>query len=154
MIIYNQTSTSRKYIGGILIGLLIGPAIYLFIQGLIFYGVVLVIIYLAFETYRTGVDFDFENAKFTHFRELLFVKIQQGGSMNLDSFSHYRVNQESFKTNVSANYVQNSTISQEQHTLELLNKHKGEFVEIVKSNNSKLQPLLIQLEEENIVLVN
>jgi len=155
MIIYNQTSTSKKYVSGILIGFLILPAIFLFIQGFIFYGIVLIIIYLAFETSRTGVDFNFGESEFTDFREVLFfIKIRQGESINLDTFSHYRVKLQNNTTTVSANWAQYSTVSQEHHTLELFNKHKGEFLEIVKSDVSQIQPLLIKLEEQNIILKN
>lgn len=153
MTIYNQTSTSKKYVGGVLMGLLIIPAIFLFINGYVFYGIVLIIIYLAFETYRTGVDFNFGESKLTGFREVFFfIKIRKGGSINLDTFSHYRVNQQSNTTAMWGNLVQGSTVSQEHHTLELFNKDKGEFVQIVKSDDSEVQPLLIKLEEQNILL--
>ena len=153
MIIYNQTSTTKKYVGGILIGLLIIPAIFLFIKGLIIYGVVLIIIYLAFETSRTGVDFDFGESKLKGFREILFfIKIQQGKSTDLDSFSHYRLSLQNDQTNVSANWAQQSTVSQEYHSLELFDKHQGEFLEIIKSDVSQIEPLLNKLEEQNIVL--
>jgi hypothetical protein len=155
MIIYNQTSTSKKYVGGILMGFLILPAILLFIQGFIFYGILLIIIYLAIETSRTGVDFNFGESKFTDFREVLFfIKIRKGESINLNTFSHYRVNQQHDKTGVMANWAQHSTVSQKHNTLELFNKHKGEFLPIVKSDVNQLQPLLIKLEEQNIILKN
>lgn len=133
-------------------GALIVPAILLFNQGYIFYGIVLIIIYLAFETSRTGVDFNFSESKFTDFREVLFIKIRQGQSINLNTFSHYKIKLQKNNTNVSANWAQHSTVSQEHHTLELFNKHKGEFVEVVKSDGSQVQPLLIKLEEQNIIL--
>lgn len=153
MIIYNQTSTSKKYVGGILMGLLIIPAILLFTQGFIFYGIVLIIIYLAFETTRTGVDFNFGESRFTDFREVLFfIKIRQAESINLSTFSHYRVELENKETAVSANFVQHSTVSQEHHTLELFNRQKGEFLQIVKSDIGQIQPLLTKLEEQNIAL--
>lgn len=155
MIIYNQTSTSKRYVSGILMGFLIVPAILLFIQGFIFYGIVLIIIYLAFETSRTGVDFNFSESKFTDFREVLFfIKIRQKESINLDAFSYYRVMLLNKQTPMMANWVQNSTVSQKQYTLELFNKHKGEFLQIVKSDVSQIQPLLIKLEEQNIILKN
>ncbi len=155
MIIYNQTSTAKKYVSGILIGFSILPAIFLFIQGLIFYGVVLIIIYLAFETSRTGVDFNFDESKFTDFKEVLFfIKIRKGESINLNTFSHYRVKQNSNETNVSANWVQHTTVSQEHSTLELLNKKTGEFLQIVKSDERQIQPILIKLEERHITLKN
>lgn len=155
MIIYNQTSTAKKYVSGILMGVLLLPAIYLFIQGLIFYGIVLVILYLAFETSRTGVDFNFGESKLTDFREaFFFIKFQKGRSVELDAFSHYRVKQKNNRATVSANWAQYSTVSQEHHTLELFNKHKAEFLEIVKSDVSQIQPLLIKLEEQNIMLKN
>ena len=155
MVIYNQTSTSKRYQSGILMGLLIGPAIYLFIQGLIFYGIVLTIMYLAFETLRTGVEFDFDKAKLTGFREVLFfIKIRKAKSTNLKTFSHYRVNQENDKTTMLANWVQHSTVSQEYCALELFNKHNSEFLQIVKSDVSQIQPLLVKLEEQNISLKN
>lgn len=136
-------------------GFLIVPAILLFIQGFIFYGIVLIIIYLAFETSRTGVDFNFRESKFTDFREVLFfIKIRQEESINLKTFSHYRVKLQNNKITVSANLVQNSTVSQKHYTLELFNKHQGEFLEIVKSDVSQIQPLLIKLEEQNIILKN
>lgn len=153
MIIYNQTSTSKKYVGGILMGLLIIPAILLFTQGFIFYGIVLIIIYLAFETTRTGVDFNFGESRFTDFREVLFlIKIRQAESINLSTFSHYRVELENKETNVSANFVQHATVSQECHTLEFFNRQKGEFLQIVKSDIGQIQPLLTKLEEQNIAL--
>ncbi|GAB5527797.1 MAG: hypothetical protein Roseis2KO_56690 [Roseivirga sp.] len=152
MIIYNQTSTSRKYVSGILMGFLIIPAILLFNQGFIFYGVVLIIAYLVFETSRTGVDFNFRESKFTDFREVFFIKIRKGEGFDLNTFSHYRVKLQKNNTTVSANLVQQSTVSQEHHTLELFDKHEGEFVEIVKSDGSQLQPLLIKLEEQNVTL--
>lgn len=136
-------------------GFLIAPAILLFIQGFIFYGIVLIIIYLAFETSRTGVDFNFDESKFTDFREVFFfIKIRQEESINLNTFSHYRVELQNNKTTVMANWVQNSTVSQKHNTLELFNKHKGEFLQIVKSDVSQIQPLLIKLEEQNIILKN
>lgn len=151
MKIYNQTSTSKKYIGGILIGFLIAPAIFLIIQGFILYGIILIIIYLAFETSRTGVDFDFADSKFTSFREVLFfIKIRQEGSIALNLFSYYRVVLQNNNTTVSANFVQSSTVTQEHYTLELFNKDKGEFLQIVKSDVSLIKPLLIKLEEQNI----
>lgn len=153
MIIYNQTSARKKYIGGMLMGFLVLPAILLFVQGSIFYGIVLIIIYLAFETSRTGVDFNFGESKFTDFREVIFfIKIRKGESINLGTFSHYRVIQQNNETTVSANWVQSSTVSQTHSTLELFNKHKGEFVQIVNSDQSQIQPLLIKLEEQNIIL--
>lgn len=153
MVIYNQTSTTKRYISGILIGFLIAPAIWLFSQGFIFYGIVLIIIYLAFETSRTGVDFNFDESKFTDFREVLFfIKIRKGDSININTFSNYRVKLENNEVTVSANWVQNSTLSQEHHTLELFNKHKGEFLQIVKSDESQIQPVLNKLEEQNITL--
>lgn len=153
MIIYNQTSTFKKYLGGILIGFLILPAIFLFIQGFIFYGILLIIIYLAFETSRTGVDFNFGESKFTGFREVLFfIKIRKGESINLNTFSHYRINLQNNDYTVRANLVQGSTVSQKHHTLELFNKQKGEFLQILKSDDSEIQALLIKLEEQNIIL--
>ena len=155
MIIYNQTSTSKKYVGGILMGFLIIPAILLFIQGFIFFGIILILIYFAFETSRTGVDFNFGESKFTDFREVFFfIKIRYKESISLNTFSHYRVELQKNRTNVSANWVQNSTVSQEHHTLELFDKHKGEFLQIVKSDLSQVQPLLIKLEEQHIILEN
>ncbi len=151
MIVYNQTSTSKRYVSGMLMFFLIAPAIWLFTLGYIFYGIVLIIIYLAFETSRTGVDFD--ESKFTGFREVLFfIKIRQGESNNLDSFSHYRVKQQNDEVTVSANWAQSSTVSQEHYTLELFDKHKGEFLQLVKSDVSQIQPILIELEKQNIVL--
>jgi len=153
MTIYNQTSTSKKYVGGILMGLLVIPAIFLFIEGFILYGIVLIIIYLAFETSRTGVVFDFGESKLTDFREVLFfIKIRKGGRINLDRFSHYRVNLENNTTTMWGNFVQGSAVSQEHHTLELFNKQEGEFLQIVKSDDSELQPLLSKLEEHSIFL--
>lgn len=153
MIIYNQTSARKKYVGGMLMGFLVLPAIFLFIQGFIFYGILLLIIYLAFETYRTGVDFNFGESKFTDFREVLFfIKIRKGESINLDTFSHYRVLLENKQTAVMANWAQHSRVSQKHHTLELFNKHKGEFLPIVKNDVNQIQPLLIKLEEQHIIL--
>ncbi|MCE7990576.1 MAG: hypothetical protein HEP71_01295 [Roseivirga sp.] len=152
MIIYNQTSTFKKNVGGILIGFLIIPAIFLFIQGYIFYGIVLIIIYLAFETSRTGVNFNFGEFEFTDFREVLFIKIRQKESISLNTFSRYRVKLQTTTTTMRANFVQHSTVSQEHHTVELFNKHQGEFLPIVKSDISQIQPLLIKLEEQNIIL--
>ena len=85
MIVYNQTPTSKKFLSGILMGVLVGPAIYLFTLGLVFYGIVLIIIYLAYETWRSGVDFNFGEASFTAFREVFFIKIRQGKSNHLDN---------------------------------------------------------------------
>ena len=108
---------------------------------------------MAFETYRTGVDFNFGESKFTDFREVLFfIKIRKGESINLDTFSHYRVMLLNKQTAVMANWVQSSTVSQEHHTLELFNKHKGEFLPIVKNDVNQIQPLLIKLEEQHIIL--
>lgn len=153
MIIYNQTTTFKKYLGGILIGFLILPAILLFMQAFIFYGIVLIIIYLAFETSRTGVDFNFGESKFTGFREVFFfIKIRKRESVNLNAFSHYRINLQNDDYTVRANYVQHSTIKEKYHILELFNKHKGEFSQIVKSDDNQIQPLLIKLEEQNITL--
>jgi len=155
MIIYNQTSTSKRYVSGILMGFLILPAIWLFIQGSIFYGIVLIIIYMAFETSRTGVDFNFGESKFTDFREVLFfIKIRQEESISLNTFSHYRVKLQNNNNTVRANFVQYSTFSQKHYTLELFNKHKSEFLQIVKSHVSQIEPLLIKLEEQNIILKN
>lgn len=155
MKIYNQTSTSKKYIGGILIGFLIAPAIFLFIQGFIFYGIILIIIYLAFETSRTGVDFNFDDSKFTGFREVLFfIKIRKEESIDLNTFSYYRVELQNNSSTMSANFVQSSTVSQEHYTLELFNQDKGEFLQIVKSDVDQIQPLLIKLEERKIVSKN
>lgn len=151
MIIYNQTPTSKKYVSGVLMGVLIGPAIYLFTLGYIFYGIVLIIIYLAFETSRTGVHFDFDHARFTGFREVLFIKMRKAVSADLNTFSHYRVTQENNAVTVSANWAQYSTISQEHFTLELFDKHKAEFLPIVKSDVGQIQPLLTELEAQNIV---
>lgn len=151
MIIYNQTSTFKKYLSGMLIGVLVLPAIWLFTQGLIVYGVVLLIVYLAFETSRTGVDFNFSESKISDFREVLFfMKIRKQESTQLNKFSHYRVSQGTDEQSVMANYVQNSTVTQEYHTLELFNKAKGEFSLIVKGDISQIQPVLSQLEEQNI----
>lgn len=150
MIVYNQTSTSKKYASGILIGFLIIPAILLFIQGFIFYGIVLIIFYLAFETYRAGVDFNFGESRFTNFREVFFIKIRQAESNELSTFSHYRVKLQNNTITMSANFVQTSTVSQEHHTLELFKKDKGEYLQIVKSDVNQIQPLLIKLEEQNI----
>ena len=155
MIIYNQTSTRKRYIGGILMGFLVLPAILLFSQGYIFYGILLLIIYLAFETTRTGVDFNFDESKFTDFREVFFyIKIRKPKSTNLNTFSHYRLNLQHDKTGVMANWVQSSTVSQNHETLEFFDKLEGEFLQIVKSDVSQLQPLLIKLEEQNIILKN
>jgi len=153
MKIYNQTSTRKSYVGGILMGFLILPAILLFIQGFIFLGIVLIIIYLAFETSRTGVDFDFGESNLTDFREVLFfIKIRQKESINLDAFSYYRVMLLNKQTAVMANWAQSSTVSQTHYRLELFNKQKGEFVQIVKSDQNQIQPLLVKLEEQNIIL--
>ena len=155
MIIYNQNSTRKRYVGGILMGFLILPAILLFSQGYIFYGILLIIIYLAFETSRTGVDFNFGESKFTDFREVLFfIKIRKTKNTNLNTFSHYRINLQHDKTAVMANWVQSSTVSKNNETLELFNKHKGEFLQIVKCDVDQIQPLLIKLEEQNIILKN
>ena len=151
MIIYNQASTAKKYVSGVLMGVLILPAIYLFTLGYVFLGIVLIIIYLASETLRSGVDFNFDESKLTKFREVLFIKIRQGDSKNLGTFSHYRVKQQNEVATISANWVQTSTVSQEQHTLELFNKDKGEFLEVVKNEVDEIHPLLIRLEEQNIV---
>lgn len=152
MIIYNQTSTTKKYIGGILIGFLILPAILLFIQGYIFYAVVLLIVYLIVESSRTGVNFNFDDSTFRPFREVLWlIRIGTGEPIELSCFSHYRINQETEEASVMANWVQNSTISQEQCTLALFDQQKGEFLPIVKSNAAQLQPLLIKLEEQHII---
>lgn len=150
MMVYNQTSTSKKYAGGILIGFLIIPAILLFTQGFIFYGIVLIIFYLAFETYRAGVDFNFDESRITYFREVFFIKIRQAESNELNTFSHYRVKLQNNTITMSANFVQTSTVSQEHLTLELFKKDKGEFLQIVKSDMDQIQPLLIKLEEQNI----
>jgi len=155
MIIYNQTSTSKKYTSGILMGFFIVPAILLFMQGFVLYGIVLIFIYLAIETSRTGVDFNFDEAKFSGFREVLFfIKIQQGKSNHLNAFSHYRVTQAHTQTTVFANWVQHSTISQEQCELALFDKHKGEFLPIVQSDFSQIQPLLVILEAQQIISEN
>ena len=152
MIIYNQTSTFKKYAGGIAMGVLIIPAILLIIEGFIFFGIVLIILYLAFETFRTGVDFNISESKITDFREVLFIiKIRKKVSKRLDTFSHYRIKEGTDEQTIVANYVQNSTVSQEHHTLELLNKQTGEFSEIVKSGLDRIQPLLIELEAHGIV---
>ena len=152
MIVYNQTPTSKKFLSGILMGVLVGPAIYLFTLGLVFYGIVLIIIYLAYETWRSGVDFNFDESYFTAFSEVFFIKIRQGKSTDLDSISHYRARQENNLATVSANWAQSSTVSQETHTLELFDKHSGEFLEIVKSDVNQIQPLLVKLEEQHIIL--
>ena len=153
MIIYNQATTFKKYVSGILIGLLIIPAILLFIQGFILFGVLLTLVYLVIETSRSGVDFNFEKSHFSKFREVLFfIKIRQKESARLDSFSHYRVKVQHDDTTVRANFVQSSTISQDHHSLELFDKQEGEFLQIVKSDARQLQPLLISLEEKNIFL--
>ena len=150
MIIYNKASTAKKYVSGVLMGVFVLPAIYLFTLGFIFYGIGLIIIYLASETLRSGVDFNFNESKLTAFREVLFIKVRKGERRNLDSFSHYRVKLKNETATMSANWVQTSTVSQERHTLELFNQHNGEFLEIVKSDVSEIQPLLIKLEEQNI----
>ena len=152
MIIYNQTSTAKKYLSGILMGALLLPAIYLFTQGYIIYGIVLVIIYLAFETFRTGVDFDFGEAKFTDFREVFFIKIRKAASNQLDTFTRYRLELQNINATVSANWAQYSTVSQEQCSLALFDKSKGEFLHVVNSDVSQIQPLVIKLEEQKIVL--
>ena len=134
-----------------LIGVLVLPAIWLITEGLIVYGVLLLIIYLAFETSRTGVDFNFTESNITDFREVLFfMKIRNKESIRLDTFSHYRVSQGTDEQTVRANYVQNSTVSQAYHTLELFNKQKGEFSPIVKGDMSQIQPVLSKLVEQNI----
>lgn len=152
MIIYNQSSTFKKYLNGILMGLLIIPAIVLFIQGFILFGVLLTIVYLVIETSRTGVDFNFEKSHFSKFREVLFfIKIRQKESTPLDSFSHYKVKAQIDDTTVRANFVQSAMVSQDHYSLELFDKQKDEFLQIVKSDTRKLQPLLIRLEEQNII---
>lgn len=151
MVIYNQTTTGKKYASGILMGALLIPAFYLFTQGYIFYGIALVIVYLGFETSRSGVGFDFGNSRFSSFREVLFfIKIPRGKSGNLDTFSHYRVGLQSNTATMSANWVQTSTVTQEHQTLELFNKDKNEFLEVVKSDVDQIQPLVNKLEEQNI----
>ena len=73
MTIYNQTSTTKKYIGGMLIAILILPAVGLFIQGYVLSGIIITLTYFIIETSRTGVRFDFNENKFTFFREFLFM---------------------------------------------------------------------------------
>ena len=77
------------------------PAIYLFTQGYILFGVLLIVIYLAFETTRTGVIFDFDSASITNFREVFFfIKIPQSGGLDLRDISHYRVLHKETETGV------------------------------------------------------
>lgn len=134
-------------------GCLILPAIFLMTKGFIFYGIALIIIYLAFETFRTGVEFDFDEAKLKGFKEVFFfIKTRQSNSTDLSEFSHYRLRQGHNETSVSANWAQQSTISQTHQTLELYHKQEGYFQQVVKSDYDQLQPLLEKLEEQHITL--
>ncbi|GEM_PF-3144378 len=152
MIIYNQTSTAKRFLSGILIGVLVLPAIWLLAEGFMLYGLALVIIYLAFETHRTGVHFDFVEGKLSAFREVFFIKIPKGAVSQLNAFNYYRIVEEHKEATISANWVQSSTISQTHQILELFNTHNGEFEQIVKSNSEQLKPLLDRLEERDISL--
>ena len=155
MIIYNQTPTSKRYSSGLAMGFLIVPAILLFMQGFILYGIALIIVYLAFETSRTGVDFDFGKSKFRAFREVFFfIKFRKAESTDLNTFSHYRVKEENTNTKVLANWAQESAVSQKHFELELFDKQKSEFLQVVKSDFDQIEPLLVKLEEQNIVVEN
>lgn len=133
-----------------LIGVLIIPAVWLFIQSFIVYGIILTLSYLVIESSRTGVEFDFHQSKLTRFREFLFfmkIPLTRNG---LNDFSYYRVRLQDDNTTVSANWVQYTTVAQEHCILDLLHKNKGEFIEIVKSEHSLLQSVFKALEEQNI----
>lgn len=152
MVVYNQISTSKKYIGGFLIGIMVLPAILLIAKGLIFYGIALLIIYLVIETSKTGCDFNFGEAKITRFREVLFIfKIPLKLTSNLNTFSHYRVKRGSDLVTMSANWAQHSTVTQEHYVLELLNRDNGEFEEVIKSDFDQVQSVVIKLEKHGLV---
>lgn len=128
------------------------PAILLITEGLVFYGIALLILYLVIETSKTGSDFNFEEAKITRFREVLFIfKIPLKPNSNLNTFSHYRVKRGSDLVTMSANWAQHSTVSEEHYVLELLNRHKGEFVEVIKSDFDQIQSLVIKLEKHGLI---
>lgn len=155
MVVYNQTSTSKKYVGGFLIGIMVLPAILLIAKGLIHYGIALLIIYLIIETSKTGCDFNFEKAKITRFKEALFIfKIPLKLNSKLNTFSHYRVKRGSDLVTMSANWAQHSTVSEEHYVLELLNRNKGVFEEVIKSDFDQIQSLVIKLEEKGLIAKN
>lgn len=56
------------------------------------------------------------------------------------------------EANVSANWAQQSTVSQEHHSLELFNKQKGDYVSVLKNEIDQIKPLLVKLEEQNITV--
>jgi hypothetical protein len=155
MTIYNQTANSKRFLSGVLIGVLIGPAIYLFTLGHVVPGVLLPLIYLAFETFRIGVIFDFELGQFSKFQQVLYlIKIPLGKPKTLSSFSHYRLVFGHDDANISANWAQSTSVSQDYYTLSLWNTEEERFTSVLKCDYDKLQALLQQLEESHIYAVD